>query len=261
VRVIWLVLAACSSTAATPPAAPSVTTAPPPPTATPTVAAAAPGGTLRARVGIDRGSWTDIIVDGSEAHARHFCARLVKDAQLGLGGVTLRVMRECSTDKLPPAPIRGVHLVETTSVDDNSFLLGDLLERPQPAPGAVASPPLRGMTVHVLPFGDRLKCEAMRLQLEAEDQQRDLDSHQREMQDIDRKLPQVIEAEAQVCAELDRVNARCTKLRGERRTECLLEAGPRTIECNRQKRERAALEERRARPPRRVDANRTCRAL
>jgi hypothetical protein len=261
VRVILLVLAACASTASAPPAAPSAPAATAPPAATPTLPAAAAGNHVRARVGIDRGSWTDIIVDGSDEHARYFCGRLVKDALLGLGGVTLRVMRDCSTDELPPAPIRGVHLVETTTVDRDSFLLVDPTERRQPAAGEVASPPFRGMTVHVLPFGDHLKCEAMRLRLEAEDQQGDLDGHQREMQDIDSKLPQAIEAEAELCGELDRIKARCTKLSGERRTECLLEAGPREVECNAQKRERARLEERRARPPRRVDANRTCRAL
>lgn len=249
-RVIWLVLAACAGPGTATPPASSPASAPAPAVAAPTT----PPTHVRARVGIENGSWTDIIVHGTDENAREFCSRLVVRALIGPPEVK-RVLRDCSTARLPPVRA-AVQFVETDEVDWSTIAVSDLLAgRREPTPDT----PVRGVTMYVLPVSDRTACEALLLQLDAEDQQRRLEMQQREATSIDAKLHEVVEKEAEACKRMDDLHVQCEKRKGDARTQCLLEAGPAHLECNSYKREHARLDAQRealAKPP---TSTRSCR--
>jgi hypothetical protein len=250
VRALCLLLVACSASAEKP--LPSATAVPA--ASARTVA----DGKTRARISAvtAEGSWTDIVVDGTDDHAKQFCIRLVtRSASMGSHRDGLHVVRECSIEPLPPVTVGNYRLVDREEVDQHSVELDAVLRGTTPD-----ATPARGIVIHHVPFADRDSCETTRARLAAE-AQRDWESVQRAADaDTEERLRRAREDEAAACTRAQQETAACAKLEGDARSTCLLDAGPARIVCEHAQREREMLDARRARPRVAPTVRAVCRA-
>lgn len=248
VRALFLLLAACSASAEKPPQTPA---------AAPAVGAATDGKT-RARISAvtAEGSWTDIVVDGTDDHAKQFCTRLVMRAvSMGPARDGLHVVRECSVEPLPPVTVGNYRLVDREEVDQHSVELDAVLRGTTPDPT-----PARGVVTRHVPFADRDSCEALRARL-ATEVRREWESVQHAADaDTDQRLLRAGEDEAAACSRARKETAACAKLEGDARSTCLLDASPAGVLCDHARREREMLDARRARPRVAPAVRAVCRA-
>lgn len=237
-RALCLLLVACSASAEKP-----LQPATPAPVVT---ARAVADGKTRARISAvtAEGAWTDIIVDGTDEHAKQFCMQLVaRAASIGPEREGLRVVRECGSESLPPVSVGNYRLVDREDVDQRSVELDAVLHGTRPD-----ATPARGIVIHHVPFADRESCEATRARLAA-DAQRDWEAVQHAADaDTEQQLRRAREDEAAACSRAQQESAACAKLAGDARSRCLLDADPGRVVCEHAQREREMLEARQARP-------------
>lgn len=249
-RALCLLLVACAASAEQrPQSLPAVPAEP---------AGALADGKTRARISAvsAEGAWTDIVVDGTDDHAKQLCMRLVTRAvSMGPPRVGLHVVRECGIEPLPPVSVGNVRLVDREEVDQHSVELEAVLRGapPDPTPG-------RGVVIYQVPFADRDSCEATRARL-ATEARRDWDAVQRAADiDTEERLRRARDDETAACSRAQQETAACAKLEGDARSTCLLDAGPARILCDHAQREREVLEARQARPRVAPTVRAVCRA-
>lgn len=250
VRALCVLLVACSASAVKPLAPATAVPAEP--------AGAVADGKTRARISAvtAEGSWTDIIVDGTDDHAKQFCVRLVtRSASMGSQQAGLHVLRECSIEPLPPVTVGNYRLVDREEVDQHSVELDAVLRGTTPD-----ARPARGIVIHHVPFADRDSCETARARLAAE-AQRDWEAVQRAADlETEERLRRAREDEAAACVRAQQEAAACAKLAGDTRSTCLVDAGPARMMCDHAQREREMLDARRARPRVAPTVRAVCRA-
>lgn len=246
--MIWLVLAACAGPGTATPPASSPAPAPDPAVAAPTT----PPTHVRARVGIENGSWTDIAVEGTDEDAVFFCTELVAREVGPL--LNVRVLRDCATEPLPSPPHSAVQLVAFERVTFEDLILVNLVARSK----ATVMPPA---TLHrVAPFDDRFACEAMLVRIDAEDQRARIEAQQSVAKLLDDELQRAIADQAPACKDALAAEQRCAALRGDKQAVCELDADRKRRLCDQYTAQREVLEARRAKPlPAPRSVQRTCR--
>lgn len=144
-----MLLAACGG------AGPAPRPSPPPPTA------------YAGRVGIAGQSWTDFVIDGTDAAARELCDVLVASEQRTLSRVATGTVdtTPCALQALTAAATTGPYLlVDRVSVTEHSAEIERLLQgRHEPLAAA------HGTRTTRVPVVDRATCEAMKKHLDADD--------------------------------------------------------------------------------------------
>ncbi len=160
----------------------------------------APG--FRGRVALGAGgSWTDVVVLGTDERARALCDAIVaaEVAQLArVPGLTAPVVDACTTAALPPAPRHPVGLVTVTPRTEEDEQLASALRGQAPAPPALG--PARTATVtRTLPFFDREACERARARIAAEDERAHVETKQAIAKFVAEELGVAIRDQTRAC--------------------------------------------------------------
>lgn len=192
------------------------------------------------RVGLTGGSWTDIVIEGTDPAARELCEQLVARERRDLSRLpaTGIYTRACVLEPLDrPAVSQRYVLVDNQAVDQDTVLI-DGLAAGRRTPLA----PAHGHRIMHAPVKDRAACEALQARLDDEETRARAHAAGAEQDFVREQLERATEREQQACARLAEVEPRCATLSGEDAARCEVESRSARGDCERARSERAVLE-------------------
>lgn len=256
-RAAWLLLVGCSHAASRPAAAPEQARVAPP-ASVPAASPARASNKTHARILVGSDEWMDITFEGADDATRAVCTHYVDSLLTGLPRDKFRLQQRCEPVELPPAPSAPPLLVSVQVIDNAAVDVEDMLHGRSPQ-DAAPRPEVHGQLVVYKPFATAAACNALLAEVTAQEQRMWLDAERDRIARIDQRLSEAIKNQIEACDTATAMQARCTKLRGDARTECLLETSPKQIVCDEMTRQRTQLEDMRAARPHPVGTSRRCR--